>query len=335
MECGVDWNAVYKMALRQTVVGVVYDGITLQPKELMPSRALILKWYGSVMKIEQMNRQLNSVLWELTEKFAEADLYPVLLKGQGIGQYYREPLHRQSGDIDIICPGEYELANEVAASWDGVTFKEATIHHKGFEWHGVEVENHLMYAFYYSAKNQRSLEEFYQMVPLAGEERFAEGEHSILVPTPQMNVIYIFHHLLHHFLQVGVGLRQVCDWLCLVKARKSEIDMQIFEQSIDLLPIRRAMTALWYVGVRYLGMPADLLPLNINKAEKDGELLLRDILDMGNFGHDTDLWRSFSKGKHLHNMGAYAQALRRHARIYRLCPSEVRAYPISWLKSRF
>lgn len=335
IEGGVDWAAVYRMALRQTVVGVVYDGIALLPKELMPSRNVILKWYGAVVQIEQANRRLNSVLWELAEKCAEADLRPVLLKGQGVAQYYREPLHRQSGDIDLFCPGDYERANAVIATWDGAQFEKTTTYHANYRWHGTELENHRVYVNFYSKRNRRKLAEFLDMVPLAGEERLTEGDRSIRVPVPQMNVVYIFLHLLHHFLQVGVGLRQVCDWLCVIQARGAEIDVPLFERSIDLLPIRRAMTALWYVGTRYLGMPPEALPLKTAGAEKDGELLLRDIMDMGNFGHDTDLWRSFSRGKHLHNLGAYSKALRRHARIYRFCPNEVRAYPVCWLKEKF
>lgn len=31
------------------------------------------------------------------------------------------------------------------------------------------------------------------------------------------NAFYVFMHLYHHFLQVGVGLRQVCDWMLIMK----------------------------------------------------------------------------------------------------------------------
>lgn len=329
----VKWQEVYEMSMRQTVVGIVYDGITTLPKTLQPPRELILKWYGTVLQIEQANRRLNGILWEAVGRYRAAGLDPILLKGQGVGQYYRNPLHRQPGDIDLYFQDGYERANALSEKWEGVVFHEATSYHLGFEWHGAEIENHCVYVDFYSRSNKKALKKYLELVPLVGKETFAEGFLSVQVPSPQMNVIYLFLHTLHHFLQVGVGLRQVCDWLCLIKERGEEIDRQLFEESVDMLPVRRAMTALMYIGETYLGMPTESLPLYTQNTRKDGELMLRDILDMGNFGHDTVLWRSFRKGRYLKNAKAYLLALHRHTRIYRFCPSEVRAYPISWMKN--
>lgn len=330
----VCWQEIYEISRKQTVQGVVYDAITLLPKDLQPPRELILKWYGAVLQIEHANKRLNNCLWEVVSRYKAANLDPVLLKGQGVGQYYRNPLRRQSGDIDLYFPEGYERANAITKSWDNVVFHEATIAHLGFEWHGAEIENHYNYFFFYSKSNNRSLNRYLDLVPLTGTETFSENGQSVSVPTPQMNVIYLFHHLLHHFLLIGVGLRQVCDWLCLIQAKKAEIDMEIFEQSVDLLPIRRVMTALLYIGETYLGLPKGSLPLDTSKAAKDGELMLRDILDVGNFGHETATMRSFQRGRFFRNFKAYALALRRHTRVYRFCPSEVRAYPIWWIGSK-
>lgn len=329
----VCWQDIYELARKQTVVGVVYDGIAALPKDLQPPREVILHWYGAVLQIEQSNKLLNERLIEVVEKYRAADIDCVLLKGQGVGQYYRNPLHRQSGDIDLFFHQDFEKANAEARNWEGVTFHEATAYHLGFEWKGAVIENHLVYVDFYSKRNKKALKAFLELVPLVGKEALSLKDFSVSVPTPQMNVIYLFLHLLHHFLQVGVGLRQVCDWLCLIKERGSELDMTIFEKSVDLLPVRRAMSALLYVGEKYLGLPEGSLPLDTQTSNQDGEMMLRDILDMGNFGQDTVLWRSFRKGQYLKNTKAYLLALHRHTRIYRFCPSEVRAYPISWMKN--
>ena len=332
----IDWKAVYYLVKKQTVLVNVYDGIQMLDADSRPSKAILLDWFAKTIQVERGNQLLNERLVEVVNRYKEKGLSPVLLKGQGLGQYYPNHLHRQSGDIDLYFFGQYDEANAVAAELEGVQFHPDTFYHRAFVYKGVEVENHRVYVDFNSKRNQRAWEKVQQLVPLVQNEKLKIGDFEVDVPCPQMNVIYVFLHFMHHFLQVGVGMRQVCDWTCLWNAKHDEIDKDLFLQCVDLLRIRRAMTALTYIVTTYLGLPAAYIPLDATtpQAKEDGDLMLRDILDQGNFGHDTEIMRGFKRNHHWHNLENYYKAFRRQMRLYRFYPSEVRAYPWVWLKSK-
>lgn len=333
---GVDWQAIYHQAVRQTVVGMAYDGLSQLPVGLRPSRNLLLQWYGQVRLIEQGNAQIDGVLSEVIERYHTAGLHPVLLKGQGVGQYYPNPSHRQPGDIDLYWGTDCPRANQEITSWPGVKFEHETSYHQSYVWQGIDIENHSKYVDFYSAKNRRLWRAFSEKVALTDGEKQVCGHQTVLVPSPTMNAVYLYLHLQHHFLQVGVGLRQVCDWLCLLRSRRQQIDGAVLKEAVQGLPFLQSMKALAYVAVTYLHCPLDLFPFiwDEDATCRDGELMLSEIMKTGNFGHDTPTMRSFKRGRFLGNLRSYSLALRRHVSIYRLCPSEVRAYPITWLKSK-
>lgn len=333
-EENVDWSQIMRLAKEQTVLAVTFDGIEMLPKSCRPSRNLLMSWFGLVSQIEKCNEVLNQRIVEVVGRYNAAGMFPVLLKGQGIGQYYRRPSHRNSGDIDLFFTEGIDAANKLTATWTGVTFQEATKHHVGFTWEGCVVENHLSYFEFYHPQNQKRWERVKHLVPLIDRELLELGSFSISVPSPQMNALYIFLHLWHHFHQKGVGLRHVCDWICLWKACEGKIDKPLFVKTVKMLPIQRPMKAIVWIAENYLGLEKGVIPLNATtqQARRDGELLLADILRMGNFGRATDMMRGFKRGQHLNNLRSYVLALRRQMGLFWLCPSEMVAYPVEWFK---
>lgn len=332
----VDWKQIMQLAEEQTVVALVFDGIGLLPKTCVPEKSVLFRWLGKTAYIEKANRSLNEGIVEVARRYNAAGLQPVLLKGQGIGQYYRNPLHRNPGDIDLYFPEGIDAPNRLAATWQGVAFHEATAHHVAFSWKDFVVENHLSYFNFYCPSNQKHWEEVKRLVPLTVGESLQIGDCSIPVPSPQMNALYIFLHLWHHCQQKGIGIRHVCDWICLWNACGHKIDKALFAKTVDMLPIRRPMTAIAWIGENYLGLEKGVIPLNTatKQARKDGEFLLRDILRMGNFGRATDMMKGFKRGHHLNNLRTYMLAFRRQMTLLWLCPSEIVAYPIKWVLGR-
>ena len=89
------WNLVFRLSGRQTVTGIVFDGICRLPEDLQPSPAIFAQWVVAVDRIEGSNERMNDVLKSLVKLFADNGLSPVLQKGQGVGALYPEPLHRE------------------------------------------------------------------------------------------------------------------------------------------------------------------------------------------------------------------------------------------------
>lgn len=328
----VDWKSIKQMAEEQAVLALVYDGITLLPKSCAPDKEILFEWFGRVNYIENENKWLNEGIAEVVGRYNAKGIHPVLLKGQGIGQYYRNPLHRNAGDIDLFFPDGIEEPNRIAATWGGVSFHEETSHHVAFTWKGVVVENHRSYFNFYSPSNQIRWEEVKRLIPLTDTETLTLDCRSVPVPSPQMNALYIFLHLWHHCHQKGIGIRHVCDWVCLWGACESRIDKALFVKTATMLPVIRPMTAVAWIAENYMGLDRNVIPLDTTtrQAQKDGEFLLDDILRMGNFGRATDMMKGFQRGTHLRNLRTYFLAFKRQMTLFQLCPSEIVAYPIEW-----
>lgn len=336
----VDWHRIASIAKSQTVLSIILDGLTTQ-KILKPDRLTLMEWVGLQRAIEAENDRQNLAVTDVIKKYRAAGLDPILLKGQSVAIYYDTPRHRQPGDIDIYLHDGYERANALAESWTGAVKHEETIYHKSYSVKGIELENHKEYVLFYSKRNEerwgyvrnellKDCTESFLLRSNNGDESY------IKTFNPQMNAIYLYLHLQHHLLQTGIGLRQICDWACLWKKREKDIDKDLFLKIVDILPIKRCMTALTWIVVNYLGLDEGIIPLNIKTdiARKDGEFLLRDILDSGNFGRSSGVMDGFVRNSHWNNLRNYTKALKRMMRLRHLCPSEVDAYICYWIKDK-
>ena len=81
------WN-VYRMAVRQTVAGIVYRGLHHLPDALLPGDDLMIRWVAHAERIEQKNKRMNVVVNRLYRRMDRYGLHPVLLKGQGTAAFY-------------------------------------------------------------------------------------------------------------------------------------------------------------------------------------------------------------------------------------------------------
>ena len=101
-----DWQQIYEIAVKQSLVGVVLSGIEViraKNAELSVPKMLLLQWIGEVQMIEQQNKKLNEAAGCLTSIFKNGGLRSCVLKGQGVARLYDGSLslRRQPGDIDL------------------------------------------------------------------------------------------------------------------------------------------------------------------------------------------------------------------------------------------
>lgn len=73
---------IKQLAEEQAVLALVYDGITMLPKSLVPDYDILLEWFGYVAYIEQGNKRLNDGIAEVVGRYNAKGISPVLLKGQ-------------------------------------------------------------------------------------------------------------------------------------------------------------------------------------------------------------------------------------------------------------
>lgn len=96
----ISFEEIYDFAEEQSVVGIVTAGLDYVSGLNIPKEN-VLKFVGSTLQIEEHNKAMNHFIAELLERMRQADIYTILIKGQGIAQCYERPLWRASGDVDL------------------------------------------------------------------------------------------------------------------------------------------------------------------------------------------------------------------------------------------
>lgn len=336
-----DWEQLYRMANSQALIALTFDGISSLPTELRPPRTLYLQWAARTAQVEQANERLNRTLTEITPLYREAGLQPVLLKGQGIGTHYRNPLHRQCGDIDVYLGKEGQpVANRLLLRQGAVVEGEESDKHASYSLRGVHIENHriiLRLNNPFANRHFRKLvNEWYPQgadrVPfrMPGEE--SSETLGVAVPPATFNALYIFLHAFVHFLNSGIGLRQLCDWTCLLTRCSREIDGEALLHQLQKLGLLRAAQAFGYIAVTRLGLPAGLLPFPLEDSKILGEKLLEDIFATGNFGQHDARIKPRPKGYWAGKWYTFCRATRRCNELRQFAPREAFWYPVTLIK---
>ena len=217
-----DWDACYQFAKRQTLVGVLFDGIQRLPKELAPARPLLLRWLSDSESIRRRNMRMDRASAYIYNKVCAAGFRCCILKGQGNALLYPHPSSRIPGDVDVWVMANREELRHIALSLtegDGSSLQES-LNHIGLTVHGVSVELHSTPALLNSPLHNSRLQRWLKRnADLQCSNRIALPDNAgeVAVPTLSFNIIYQLCHLFHHCFYEGVGLRQIVDYYFVLK----------------------------------------------------------------------------------------------------------------------
>ena len=286
----VDWEKVYQLAEEQSTMGLVLAGI--EHSNVKPPQELLLQWIGEVQILEQQNRAMNQFVAELIEKMRTADIYTLLVKGQGVAQCYERPLWRACGDVDLLLSdSNYEKAKSFLIPLaDHVDSESKEVKHLGMTMGEWIVELHGTMHTSFSRRVNKGIDDAQKDCFYGGNVRsWYNGETTVFLPSPDNDVIFVFTHVLEHFFIEGVGLRQVCDWCRLLWTYRSELDLQLLESRIKKMGLITEWKAFGALAVDVLGMPKEAMPMYDSRYKVKGERVLERIMKSGNMGHNNDL----------------------------------------------
>ena len=324
-----DWKELYRIAQKQCLVGILFDGIQkLPPAEVGMSKDLLLQWMMQCQMQEKANVRLNDAAIQVSEWFRKKGFRTCILKGQGNALMYPNPYSRTPGDIDIWVEGGDKRVISFVRSIS--PHEKACYHHIEFpSYKGVEVEVHYRPSFLLCFWHNRKLQKYYERVK---EEQFSHrvmlGEQGeIAIPTVEFNLIFQLTHIYAHLMNEGIGLRQLLDYYYLL------ISDDLLVISDDLLLIRDRVQkelkelglwkfagAIMYIMQEVFGLPASRLIVPPN--EKYGKFVLNEVLEAGNFGRH-DARNRFGRSKLGHNL----QRVYRDMRLVRYFPAEALCEP--------
>ena len=209
-----DWKELYRIAKKQCLVGVLFDGIKKLPVEHVGmKKELLLQWMAESQMLEKANVRLNDAAIQVSEWFRKKGFRTCILKGQGNALLYPNPYSRTPGDIDIWVEGGDKRVISFVRSIS--PHEKACYHHIEFpSYKGVEVEVHYRPSFLLCFWHNRKLQKYYERVK---EEQFSHrvmlGEQGeIAIPTVEFNLIFQLTHIYAHLMNEGIGLRQLVDY---------------------------------------------------------------------------------------------------------------------------
>ena len=289
---GEDWQAVWDLASRQALLGVVFDGVCRLPAGCRPPQPLVFRWLSAVQGIEQANRRLNRYAVAVSRKFRQEGFRPVVLKGAGNALWYPQPLHRMPGDIDLWLDGGRERIMAYVRRY----FPEAgaRYHHVDFPvLKDVDVEVHFTPSWLCAWPDNRKLQRWFA-AQSAREVELPEGAGRIAVPTAEMNRIFLLLHIYRHFFDEGIGLRQLMDYGLLLAQGCPETERRVAADLLKELHLWRFASGVMYLLQEVFGLEDRCLL--VPPSEKEGRLVLREVLRAGNFGqYSADIHRSGGK----------------------------------------
>ena len=209
-----DWKELYRIAQKQCLVGVLFDGIKKLPAEHVGmKKELLLQWMAESQMLEKANVRLNDAAIQVSEWFRKKGFRTCILKGQGNALMYPNPYSRTPGDIDIWVEGGDKRVISFVRSIS--PHEKACYHHIEFpSYKGVEVEVHYRPSFLLCFWHNRKLQKYYERVK---EEQFSHrvmlGEQGeVAIPTTEFNLIFQLTHIFSHLMNEGIGLRQLLDY---------------------------------------------------------------------------------------------------------------------------
>ena len=294
--CYIDWSSLLSLAKRQTTLLLVQDGLEVllegqktrgEESVVVPPRAL-LKVQNMRMQTQQVHSDLNQMILELDGLLRSEGILPLLLKGESMAPLYLRPESRNCGDIDLfVFPENYTRAAALLATRLEQTGK-ATEKHGNFRRGRYNTELHFSPLILQRPWLRHHFDRYTREKLSAVDETvflpFAEGK--VSVPPATYNAIFLFAHIYHHFIEGGIGLRQICDWTLFLDRNFERLDLDELATQLKRFGLMNAWKCFVSLTVRFLGLRSERAPFYDadERYGRDAGEILAIILKEGNFG---------------------------------------------------
>lgn len=283
-----EYHSLMDLATKQAVTGIVAQSITDKKLNIKLSPEDAVKTLMQFQHIQQLNVLINAELIALAELFNKHNIKFIVFKGQTNAINYPHPLSRIPGDIDFYVPQE-DLDKAISIlkkEWNANIENNGSLHHLEFTHNRVLFEMHFAVLGFYSSRQK----EVFEKIALSRPVSFVEiNGHNIPTFEPLINIVYTFAHLWYHLLELGVGLRQMCDLAKLIEIAFPENDGNNEEKAgklaeiINEIGFYKAFCAIEEVLQNHLGLKYIPIKPKINPIYSQS--IMNRIMRYGNFGH--------------------------------------------------
>lgn len=279
-----EWEGIYDEANRQTLIGVLFEGVKRLPSDQRPPRQMLMNWHSTSEMIAAQNRQMNAETLWASSKWKKVGYSSIILKGQGNALLYPNPLSRTPGDIDIWLDGDRkEIVRYIKRMFPN---EEVTRIEMNFPVRkNTVMEVHFIPCFLYNPFADRRMQRYFkrkQKEPV--QVGMADGE--ISIPDTEMNLVFQLCHIYKHLFYEGIGLRQLMDYYYLLHSEGALQAIPEARKIIRNLNLSHFAHGMMWVLQSVFGLEEQYMLCSPN--EKEGRFLLSEIMRAGNFGHSDD-----------------------------------------------
>ena len=234
------------------------------------------------------------------KELEQLGVQPLVMKGIVCRSLYPKPDLRPSGDEDLLIPEKDFAAVDAYFMRKGFVRDKETAMPNGAKDGDAPEEMGYIHpktgVFYEIHTRLFSTESSaYGYLNRAFSDVFAhpskvevQGQ-SIFTLEETHHLFYLLCHSFKHFLHGGVGIRQICDMVQMIRVYGRKIDWEMFWQLCEEYHMTCFCINLLDIGERYLGFSyeASGAVRAAKKLHPDSEALLIDILDAGSFGKSS------------------------------------------------
>lgn len=283
----VDWQRIWQLALQQTVGILAFEAALSLPTNFRPPKEWIMKAFAFIETNRRTHILVDRSATEAVSKLKDVGIEGILLKGQAYARAYPRPEMRQCGDVDLyVGESNYHSAYEAVKGfgWKREEKFLPDAKHYGCWINGVRLELHRIAGQLVIPSADRKFQQWCnhqfsiskRTIPIAGQE--------ITIPTPIFDIVFVFLHLYLHFLNGGIGLRHICDWVMLLHAHSKDIDSSELKMRLKEFHLMNAWSLFAPIAVEHLGLHESECPFYSPTKRKKANKILACVIKEGNFG---------------------------------------------------
>lgn len=290
LEGDIDWSYMVELAKKHNLLAICLEEAIKYP--LYTERFVYHQEIQEVMGIISTQIRRTEDFLQLYQSFADANIYPVVVKGLVCRQLYGEMSdHRPSGDEDILIrPEEFRKAQAILNSQGYFSdikieddaqlqwIQEVSFTHPVKKLH-VELHLNLM-----GRENdvRSRMTDYFSDVFENYREIMINGV-CVRTMNHQQHLVYLIFHAFKHFVGNGFGMRQMVDILLYHEQYAVEIDLIELKKTLSEYKVDIFWNDILHIGNSYLGFNLPVVQeLNFSNE------LLEDVIECGVFGNKTE-----------------------------------------------
>lgn len=198
-----EWNRIFERAYQQAVSGFITDGVAFSG--ILPESSFWEQKIIDQLKLEERNRSITECGEKWLKRLEHSGIHAFIFKGSSVGNWYQEPRHRETGDIDIVIRERWERLEPL------FLMNKVKYHQE----HGdlvlqdgpISIEFHKHWEHIYQPHANARLQKICSQTDEKNQELY---------------LVCLILHLRRHFLTYGIGLKQICDIAVMLRNRNMD-----------------------------------------------------------------------------------------------------------------